>query len=645
MFRLTRSTTIASQAVFFLLYSTVAPAGNPGLSLKISTSPSSALAGKPLTYSLCVSNKGKKTATKLVLTNPLPMDAQLVTAPPDCRITNINEAQAGKKLICKAKRLQPGSSVSWSFVVLPDAVDELVDTATVSFDKDDSNPTNNTFSLSTAILPNTDSLDTEATTGLYSLAPKPTNLLLDLNGPIADKDKTRMYTLPANAVRECDSAVQPGALKAVVTAHNKLAFDLYTAYQEDGKENFVFSTPDVLQTLAMLSVGASGDTLDAVLEDTRTGLNINLQPAMSAAALDMSNRNQTVRLAQHTALWGQGRSSALNGSSYLFEAPFFNTMARKYGSKMAAVDFTDPAATNQRITDSINHWVAGKTNGSIKHLIYGLPERPRLVSASVTSLDGAWRVPPNATPATKGRFELLDGTHVLTPMLSFSGKFPYAEGDGYRAFELPLADSDLALMVLMPGHDRFAEFQSAFNIDRLNSLLAAMTPRRLTLHLPKIRIDNEGSWARIAPKLAESGAFTEGHADFSRVNGEGFLFLDSDVRRTVVNLGENGTQANGATLVIHRANKNEPNNLWGSYSSLFSVDSSNNLCQLVPHWDPALALARPFIFAIRDRTSGSVLFMGQLTEPGGKPAPPDWTTNPCQNISFGRRVGDFILAP
>ncbi len=73
MFRPTVRRTLISPALFFLFSSSVVQAGNADLSVKITATPD-AMAGQPLTYSLCVSNKGQKTTHKVVLTNPLPMD-------------------------------------------------------------------------------------------------------------------------------------------------------------------------------------------------------------------------------------------------------------------------------------------------------------------------------------------------------------------------------------------------------------------------------------------------------------------------------------------------------------------------------------------------------------------------------------------
>ena len=463
-----------------------------------------------------------------------------------------------------------------------------------------------------------------------------------------------MYPLPINAVRECASAVGPGVPKAIASAYNKLAFDLYKTHAETGKENFVLATPDVLQTLAMISAGASGNTLDAALKDTRTGLDASLHLAMNAAVLDLAKRNQATRFEINSAIWGQGKSAVSNNSSYLFSSLFLNKIVRKYGARMATVDFTDTTTKTISIIDSnrnfgtqlkelanpsiitaINQWILGASKNDIKQIISDLPERPRLVTANTVSLNGAWRIPPDATLSGKGRFQPFEGEPISTPMLGFTGKIPYTEGRNYRAFQLPLADSDLALTVLMPNSGAFAKFNASLSIDKLNSIAAAMRPQQKSVFLPKFKLGNDSSWSNVAAKLKASGAFDEGSADFSRLNGEGFLYLDGADGHAVVSFGESGLKASAASIITQRADKVESRIVWdvtygsGFYNGTFNGFSTIKLCEDIPHYDPDLVQARPFILAVRDLKSGSILFMGKVTNPGGKSMPPDWITSTC----------------
>jgi serpin B len=416
--------------------------------------------------------------------------------------------------------------------------------------------------------------------------------------------------------------------KAVADASLNLAADLYA--KAGAADNFVYAPFDIIRTYAMLAAGAGGSTLSGLLDETQTGLpESRLHPALRGVAASLLKRGQAGGLRLDTALWGQGHSQA-RGAAYRFSRPFLKTLFQDYDAALQAVDFTDPNLG--ALADSINAWI-GERDGGILNMVNtaSLNGRTRMIQAISSALDGAWQQPPNYDPALEGRFELLDHTHILTPMLEFSGRFNYAAGDGYQAFELPLAGSGLALLVIMPEHDRFMAIRLNFNAPQLQAILADLAPTELTVHLPKIDLETYQALSNgIRGTLAQSGAFVENVADFSKANGIGFLYLASLEQRAGIHWQERGVKAGAAAAGIHWANQNEPDQAWGGAGlGITGISIGTNFfnCQY-PYYDPTLALARPFLFALRDRGTGTILATGQAVTPAGAPAPPDrWIDN------------------
>ncbi len=431
----------------------------------------------------------------------------------------------------------------------------------------------------------------------------------------------------ANIARECAS---PEDMKAIASGYSALAFDLYQTRPSYPDYNFLYSSGDTMQVLAMLAEGAKGETLKAAWQDMRTGLTGNrLHKAFSAALLDSENRNQAANLKQNFAIWGQSRSRKRQGASYHFAAPFLNRLIRSYGAQIAKVDFTDDQALGRAIPDAINQWVMKNTDGAIPGLVYELPERTRLTAVTTLSVDGAWQTLPASGDQ---RFALLDGSHVLTPMLTFSGEFLYLAGEGINAFELPLANSDLALTVLMPNEGRFAEFRSGLTAEKLDQLLSNMKPQTISVQVPNFRL-HSSLWppSDIMTHLVDSGVFIDGQADFSRVNGRGFLHLDNIDQHGSLNLDELGVQAHSASEIVLRASLFEPaGNLYGV---VITSSVSFIPCQDIPFWNPDLAQARPFIYLLRNRFTDTILFMGQFTEADGAKVAPDSVTINCRTTS------------
>jgi serpin B len=328
----------------------------------------------------------------------------------------------------------------------------------------------------------------------------------------------------------------------------------------------------------------------------------------------MINRNGAGGLKQLGAIWGQTR--------YKFAPLFLETLARYYGPEITGVDFY--YAAQAAFDDSIKPWI--KDNVGIQYLLYSsdISNRTRLTTASATVLDATWQF-----DTIQGRFEPLDKKPVLVSMLTRTDLFNYRQEDGYRAFELPFQNSDLALLVIMPDSGRFKEVQAALTSERLQAITAGLAPTQTTVYLPLFNIDAaRSSLTSMLTALNRSGAFSEGQADFSGVNNAGYLFLQALNHKTVLSLKETGVKEAAATAVVHQATKDEPPGVWSGVV----IDTGQNIfpCNAVPYYDPALVLARPFLFALRDRQTGSILAMGQLIDPGGgTPVAPDQLINTC----------------
>ena len=108
------------------------------------------------------------------------------------------------------------------------------------------------------------------------------------------------------------------------------------------------------------------------------------------------------------------------------------------------------------------------------------------------------------------------------------------------------------------------------------------------IYLPKFKLEYEKTLNRILQAMGMGIAFSEA-ADFTRINRGGSLFISNVKHKTFVEVNEEGTEAAAATSVE------------------ISLDSS------IP--PPAMRIDRPFVFLIRERTSGAILFMGKIVDP------------------------------
>jgi serpin B len=186
-------------------------------------------------------------------------------------------------------------------------------------------------------------------------------------------------------------------------------------------------------------------------------------------------------------------------------------------------------------------------------------------------------------------FTLIAREKVNVPLMSQTGKFNYLDGDSFQALELPYAGKDLSMVVFLPKRaDGLADFEKQLTAANRAGWLPKLRAQEVVVGLPKFKVTSEFSLKDTLSALGMPRAFS-GRADFSGLDGSKDLFLSAVVHKAYVDVNEEGTEAAAATGVVVKLAA-------APVGRVFRAD-------------------HPFVFLIRDRRSGSILFMGRLTNP------------------------------
>ena len=141
------------------------------------------------------------------------------------------------------------------------------------------------------------------------------------------------------------------------------------------------------------------------------------------------------------------------------------------------------------------------------------------------------------------------------------------------------------------GVDEFAGFEDTFDAEQLDAILDALSLRNVALTLPKFTCEAEFSLADTLAGMGMPDAFQPGVADFSGINGRRDLFLMKVLHKAFVEVNEEGTEAAAATGIVA------------------------GVTSVMPGEPFRFRADHPFLFLIRDRRSGAVLFMGRVADP------------------------------
>lgn len=395
-------------------------------------------------------------------------------------------------------------------------------------------------------------------------------------------------TMDANSNQTNEAICRAGA------ANNAFGLDLF-ARLRDQEGNLFFSPYSISTAMALTYTGARGPTADQMARGMRWsgqgGQNKAWSPAILAQVLGAAIAEQNRRggrgdyeLVVANALWGQ--------EGFTFLADFLKSNETSYGGALRPVDF---AGDVEAARATINDWVKERTRTRIQDLIPRgtLDRMTRLVLTNAIYFKGDWARPFAPERTADGPFTVADGKTVEVPLMDQTGRFSYAETDWLQVLEMPYQGHGVSMVVLLPRPGRgLARLEQDLTRDALAGWLDKARPREVVVTIPRFKLTGQFSLADTLRAMGMEDAFS-GTADFSGMTGKRDLFISAVVHKAFVAVDEEGTEAAAATGVVMK------------------------LTSMAPPTQPVVFRAdRPFVFLIRDRVSGAILFMGRLADPG-----------------------------
>ncbi|RHW27600.1 serpin family protein [Nocardioides immobilis] len=383
-------------------------------------------------------------------------------------------------------------------------------------------------------------------------------------------------------------AGNPGAVPDVVAAMHRFGGGVYAALPSDG--NLVLSPYSIAVALGMTLNGAAGTTAEEMRTvlgaDDRFHAGLN---ALTAHVEGLAGRQERAD--------GSKAEIAIDAANQLFgqqgvgwEAGFLDPLAEQYGAGIRLVDF-ETAAEVARVL--INDWVERQTHDRIEELI---PEGvinalTRLVLVNAIYLKAPWERPFDKVLTAPGDFRRADGSTVTTDLMhSTDVTGTLRSGQGYQAATLPYAGGAIAMTVVLPDEQAFADIERQVAGGGVAALVEGGRPALLDLRLPRWTFRSDAPLKDVLTDLGMPTAFDPDRADFSPMTSEDLdLYVAAVVHQGFIAVDEEGTEAAAATAVAIGVTS-------APVATPFHVD-------------------RPFLFVIHDVEHGTPLFLGRVLDP------------------------------
>jgi serpin B len=367
------------------------------------------------------------------------------------------------------------------------------------------------------------------------------------------------------------------AEQQTLAAGNDLSFALFRqlAKSQQGKNVFV-SPLSVSMSLGMAMNGASGQTLTAMRSTLGVGpgdlAQINAGYKGLIDLLRTLDPTSTFQLAN--SIWYR--------NTFSFKQSFLDTTKYWFDANVQPLDFAD---VNGSLA-TINGWVNTKTGGKIPTILDHITPDEVMFLINAIYFKGAWALRFDPTLTTTGRFYAADGSTQAVPMMQrpdhLAPKLRTAYVAPLTLVELPYGSGAFAMDILLPPRGANVDSVAAsLSANQWTQAIGALHDDDPALSMPKFTLQYDRTLNDDLTALGMGIAFSDA-ADFSGMSTTP-LKLEFVKQKAFVDVNEEGTEAGAATVT-----------------------------GVVPTALHIVQIDHPFIFVIRERFSGAILFMGKV---------------------------------
>ena len=372
----------------------------------------------------------------------------------------------------------------------------------------------------------------------------------------------------------------------LIEADNSFGLDFFKKVTQlaNPNDNTMVSPLSVSLALSMTYNGAEGNTKTEMEKTLRlnglTTAQINESHKALLAALKSADPDVLLEIA----------NAIYYRQELTVKEQFIATNKNYYDAEVKSLNFDAVDAK-----DIINQWVAEKTRDKIPEIIDQIDGDLAMILLNAIYFNGIWQFKFDENKTHELPFRHGDGTMKDVATMSQETSLEYYSNDKFSAVHLPYGKGQYRMTVLLPDQDQTTE-----------SLIADMTlPNwkgwlkefrkhdNVVVSMPRFKFAWEMTLNDILATMGMPSAFNPNAADFSGITGGKDLFIGFVKHKTYIDVNENGTEAAAVTAV-------------GMYTTSMPSDIPKKIYFTVD---------RPFLFVITEKSTGAILFIGEIRAP------------------------------
>jgi serine protease inhibitor len=372
-----------------------------------------------------------------------------------------------------------------------------------------------------------------------------------------------------------------GAAPAAIQSSNEFGIELFKKVSEGEKQNLMLSPLSASTALTMLLNGCGGESFTQLKGALRYPSEMTISEineAYKSLIEQLLNADPMVKFTLANAIFYR--------NEFTVKPPFLNTMSSDFTATVSGLDFTAPPALQ-----AINNWASDNTSGKIPRVLDVIPADAVMFIMNALYFKGEWSNRFDKS-ATGDRPFYPDGGQVnnVATMNGETGA-KIVNGSNYKAAELPYGRTNFTMDIIVPS-GTLDEFYSSFTADEWNVITSGFDNTddygKIKVYMPKFKFTYEKYLNDQLKAMGVVDAFSPDLANLQWISDES-IYVSFVKQNTFVAVDEEGTEAAAVTTV--------------------GVSTTSMPSQ------PEFIIDKSFVFAIRERTTNTLLFIGQVVNP------------------------------
>ncbi|XP_066195648.1 serpin E3 [Sylvia atricapilla] len=362
----------------------------------------------------------------------------------------------------------------------------------------------------------------------------------------------------------------------------EFAISLYRHVSEaENRTNLVISPASVAVSLELLQFGAQGNTF------------LELQDTLGYSIHDQSVQDFMQTVDEAVADSSQGTVVQLGCSLFVdagvqLSPDFAERAALWANSSLLQTNLTDPNTTHTQewiTSDLPDGDVRGTSTGS---------SLSQLTLVSTLYFRSMWQKKFSLMDSQMLPFTTPEGLILKVPTMHHTaevnyGQFQTAALEAFSVVELPYLGEKLSMFLVLPSHKRtpLSQIESHLSAKTITLWANSLKRTKMDIFLPRFSIQSLFDLRTVLSALGIRDAFDPITANFKGISEQDSLYISEAIHKAEIEVTEDGTKASGATAMVLLKRSRTP---------IFKAD-------------------RPFTFFLRQANTGSVLFIGRVTNP------------------------------